>query len=483
LNLNIDKNKAFVFSIIICGTLLGFAYYQSISLEGGQDTWQHFLISKYAFKYPELLIDQWNKPVFTWCTTLFCNIGLNAMVIFNITSVILSSILISLSLKKEKIDYSWISIPLICFSPIVFGNTISCLTEPLNMLMLSFVIYLWQFEFKKTSIILASFLPYLRTEGFVICGAIFIFIILRKEYRLLIWLFIGSIVLNFVGFAITHHPFWIITDNPYLKAELESSFDPGKGSLLHYVHAARQMFGVPILILFLSGHFLFFYQIFKLKIINQLVLLSLLIFWAYFSAHTTIYYLGILGSHGLTRVMAVIVPCMVIVSTYFLAFILEKLNTTHKNIKIILPIAIAVWAIWIGYKETEYAKPHRLNKPSVKIDKVNNNILKAGTWLQNNQLLERTIIHQSPYFNVMFNKNPYDVKSSYYIWSIDKKNDWAEKGVIVIWEGFYCTREGNMPLKWLQENNNYKQLTFINGIDENGKSDAMLDIYIFEKVN
>ncbi len=483
MKINIDKNNAFVFSIVICSTLLGFAFYQSLSLEGGQDTWQHFLISKYALNYPELLIDQWNKPVFTWCTTLFCNLGLNAMVIFNIVSVLLSSIIIAFSLQKAKIKLAWLAIPLICFCPIVLGNTISCLTEPLNMLILSLVLFLWQFEFKKISIIIASFLPYLRTEGFVICGAIFIFIILIKEYSYLPWLLVGSIILNIVGFAITNHPFWIISDNPYLKAELESTFDPGKGNFLHYLHAARQIFGLPSLILFLGGNILFIYQVIKTKISNKMVLLSLLIFWSYFLAHTAIYYLGILGSHGLTRVMAVIVPSMIIVSLYFLSFILEKLNSVHKNIKHVLPIAIALLCIWIGYKETGYAKPYRISEPTVKIDRVNNNLLKAGTWLQNNHLLDRTIIHQSPYFNVMFNKNPYDVKSSYYIWSIDKKNDWAAKGVIVTWEGYYCTREGNMPLKWLQENTNYKLLTYIKGIDEKGKADEMLDIYIFEKIN
>lgn len=476
------KNKLIFFSFIICFLLFAFAYFQSQSLEGGQDTWHHYLISKYAIKYPHLLIDQWNKPVFTWCTILFCNFGLWAMVWFNIFCVLFSGVLIALCLKKENITFEWLAIPFLCFCPVVFGNTISCLTEPLNILMLSMIIYLWQIQHKKTAIALASFLPYLRTEGFIICGAIFLFLNLKKEFRLLLWLLLGSIILNFVGFAITGHLFWIITENPYLKAELESTFDPGKGSLLHYIHAARQMFGLPLLLLFIIGNLLFIYEFIKSKK-HTLVLLSFLVFWSYFAAHTMIYYLGILGSHGLTRVMAVIAPCMVVVSIYTLSFIVKILNIENKYFKMGLPIVIACVVIWVGYKETGYAKPHRIKEPTVKIDKLNNNIEKAGNWLIENNLMQRTIIHQSPYFNVKFNKDEYDVKSSYYIWSINKESDWAEKGVIVVWEPYYCTREGNMPLEWLLNNANYKLLKLIEGKDENGKLDKQLDIYIFEKIN
>ncbi len=475
------KNKPILISFLGCLLLYGFAYFQAQSLEGGQDTWHHFLISKYAIKYPNLLIDQWNKPVFTWCTTLFCNIGLWAMVWFNLFCALISGVLIALSLKKENIANEWLAIPLLCFCPIVFGNTISCLTEPLNILMLCMVIYLWQIESKKTAIALASFLPYLRTEGFVICGAIFVFLIFKKEFRLLLWLLLGSIILNFVGFAITGHLFWIITENPYLKAELESTFDPGKGSLLHYIRAARQIFGLPLLLLFILGNILFIYEWIKHKK-NDLILLSLLIFWSYFAAHTVIYYLGILGSHGLTRVMAVIAPCMVVVVLYFLSFIIKVFKIENKYYKIEFSILFTFIVIWVGYKETGYAKPHRYKEPTVKIDKLNSNIEKAGNWLLANNLMQRTIIHQSPYFNVKFNKDEYDVKSSYYIWSINKEGDWAEKGVIVIWEPYYCTREGNMPLAWLQNNANYKLLKYIEGKDENEQLDKQLDIYIFEKI-
>ncbi len=478
------QNKTIGFAFAFVAALLIFLFLQRQGIEGGQDSWQHFLISKYALKYPELLLDQWNKPVFTWFTVFVCQAGMDAMIIFNIFCSLISGLLISLALQKNQIKNAWLAIPFLAFCPIMFGNTISCLTEPLNVLLLSLFFYLWFCKHFKSAVALASILPFVRTEGFVICGAIFLIILYHRQYKLLFWLLIGSVIMNVAGFAVTGKPFWIITENPYLKFEQEGQFDPGTGELLYYIKQARALFGLPLLILTLTAHLIFIIGLRRKATLQRYpdLALTLLIFWFYLMAHTTIYYFGILGSHGLVRVMAVIAPCLAIMGVYGFNYIYEALPT-FKFKAVVLSAIITIAVLHVGYKENHYAKPYHPKESSVKKDISLTNFESASTWLQQNNLLTRTIIHQLPALNVLMNKDPYDPQSSYYIWSINKPDDWAEKGVIVVWDGFYSAREGNMPLEWLMKNPNYRLIHSINGFERPTDYPTIYDIRIFEKVN
>jgi len=468
--------SAFVLALI----LLGFVFFQSQGVEGGLDSWNHFLISKSAIKHPELLLDQWNKPVFTWCTVLICQYGLNAMISFNVLCVAFSGLLNALALKHRGYSHAWAAVPFTVFTPILFQNTISALTEPLNVLMLALVFYFWSREQLRTALILASFLPFVRTEGFVICGAIFLLILMRKEYKLLLWLLPGSLVMNLVGFAISGKPFWIISENPYWKHETEGTFDPGSGSILHFVEQARAMFGLPLIALFIISVAFIVYKRYKKTKTDELLVLALLVFVFYFLAHALIYYFGILGSHGLTRPLAVVAGPLALLAVAATDYMCKSLTTSLRTVVFTILTLVVVWT---GYAETGYAKPHRIQEASVKPDKTQKNFIKAGEWLIANGLMHRPIINQSPYFDVYFDKDPYDLKSSYRIWSIDQKNDWAEKGVIVIWDGFSAVREGNMKLEWLLNNPDYKLLHSIEGFEKPDYDPGMYDVHIFVKGN
>jgi hypothetical protein len=471
--------KSTLLSLFACSFFLIFLFLQSHGVEGGQDSWNHFLISRCAINHPDLLLDQWNKPVFTWCTVMVCQPGINALIIFNILCVLASGLLIASGMQRIGYKHAWSLIPMVVFTPVLFGNVISGLTEPLNVLFLSFVIYFWCIDRRKLSVGLASFLPFVRTEGFVICGAIFIMILARREYRLLYWLMLGSLVMNLAGFVITGHPFWIITDNPYWKHETEGTFEAGSGSFMHYIGMARSLFGLPMLLMFAAGNIAWVYRRIKGLPIDDIFSMSLLVFHFYFFAHTSIYYFGILGSHGLTRVMAVIAPALAIICFTSLHYLLGSL---HHRYRIAAFSVFTLLVFWVAYEETGYPKPHRFRQEAVKADKSHTNFIKAGKWLIENNLMSRPIIHQYPYFDVRFNKDPYDLGSSYRVWSIDQKNDWAAKGVIVIWDGFSAVREGNMKLDWIAQNPAYRELHFIPGFEVPPDNPHMYDIHIFEKV-
>ena len=466
------------FAVVLA--LFLFVFAQSQGVEGGLDSWNHFLISKCAIQHHELFLDQWNKPVFTCLTFAICQFGFTALILFNVLCVAVSGLLLALTVRKMGFNHTWSIVAILAFTPILFTNTISGLTEPLNVLMLSGVMSLWGYDHKKSAISLASFLPFVRTEGFVIVLAIALFLLIQKQYKLLPYLILGSLCMNLLGYVITHKILWIITENPYWKQEVEGTFDPGSGSLLHYVKQSGLIFGLPMTVLFVLSNSVFLYRLIVKKKFESFWLLNLLIFWAYFSAHSLIYYLGILGSHGLTRVMAVIVPNIAIANFYL---IYQLVKTNRLKIQAAIYGVLVPIVIYTAYKVSNYAYPINYHDITVVADKTQKNFIKAGEWLQSNKLMNRPIIHQSPFFDVYFDKDPYDLKSSYRVWSIDQKNDWAAKGVIVIWDGFSAVREGNMPLSWLKANPNYKQIHSIEGFEKPSDNPSMYDIVLFEKIN
>lgn len=466
---------AFVLSLVA----LYFIKYQSSGVEGGMDSWSHFLISKYAPRHPELFLDQWNKPVFTVLTTLFCQNTIDSLITFNIYCVLIGALLISLSVHYKGFRNSWVLIPFIVFMPELFLNTVSGLTEPLSLLLVAVFIWLWTSGNYRSAMILAGFLPFVRTEGFVIDGAILIWAVYDKRYKAMPWILLGLVFMDLLGYAITGHPFWIVTDNPYWRFEMDGAFDPGSGDLMHFIHLSRSMFGLVLIVLAILGLLTIVVQLFRKDKPNSLFVFAALAFVFYFSAHTLIYYFGILGSHGLTRPMALLAPFVGLIAFYPIDFFLKKAGHVWR-MSVFTLIALSV--IWVGYAETKFPKPHRYDQVAIPFDRTQIGFVKAGNWLRDNGLLDRVIVHQSPFFNCIFDKDPYDPKSSYYIWSIDQANDWSEDGTIVIWDGWSAKREGNMPLEWLQKNPRFKELLYIKGENPPADDPERFDIYIFEKI-
>ncbi|MFM7301337.1 MAG: hypothetical protein ACKO1R_09390, partial [Crocinitomicaceae bacterium] len=134
---------------------------------GGADTISHYHISRFSWEYPTLLMDQWGKPMFNILMSPFAVLGFKIVVLVNILLIFLNSLLayrIAEHLKiKNPIWVSWLYL----LTPIVIGNSISSLTEPLCSLFLIGFIYLALKEKWMLASLSLSFMPFARSEGFV----------------------------------------------------------------------------------------------------------------------------------------------------------------------------------------------------------------------------------------------------------------------------------------------------------------------------
>lgn len=143
------------------------SYFAEATYDGG-DGIRHYLVSRYSWLHPELLVYSWGKPFFTVISSPFSQFGMFGMTVFNILCAIASSFFCFKIAQKLNLKYPFLAILFLCFTPIYFPTINSGLTEPFFGFILIFSIYL---IFNKNffwATLLISFLPFVRSEGYLI---------------------------------------------------------------------------------------------------------------------------------------------------------------------------------------------------------------------------------------------------------------------------------------------------------------------------
>ena len=192
----IDKYLLVLFSILIASFLFILTT-KSSGLSGGSDSYGHYLIAKNSWSHPSLLLDQWGKPLYNLIASPFAQLGLKGVVLLNILCLILSGIMVYGIIRKMNLKFALLGFLLTIFSPVFLDNTISSLTEPLCALLVISTVYMFAYKNYASAAILAGFLPYSRSEGFIVLGVIAVFLVIfKKEYRLIPHLFFGKSVLK-----------------------------------------------------------------------------------------------------------------------------------------------------------------------------------------------------------------------------------------------------------------------------------------------
>lgn len=175
----------FIFSFLISISMLspGLAVYAG-------DNHLHYLIAKYAPLHPELLIHLWSKPIFTLFAMPFAQIGFWGVQIFNISCGVGAAYVTKKICDELNFSFSTLAIPLLCFSPVYMNLMLSTITEPLFSFMLTLVVLLLLKEKNMLGSSIASMLPFIRHEGFLILVLCAIYFLYKRKFREFILLFI-----------------------------------------------------------------------------------------------------------------------------------------------------------------------------------------------------------------------------------------------------------------------------------------------------
>jgi len=456
---------------------------------GGQDSWNHFLFARWCIKHPELMLDLWAKPFFTILSAPFAQISINAVYALNIFATLGAAWMTYLTGRKLGMRNPWTLILLVGVQPVVLSNVYSALTEPTNALVLSIILYLFASHRFKSALILASFLPLVRSEGLVLIACIVPYVLSRNQWKSLYLLISGTAVFAVLGAVITGEWDYFFTHNPYIKFEKEGVFDPGHGSFFHYIESQRYITGIWITILLGFALFLGIqYIIQRLKnktpheISQLLVWLWFPLFLGYGFVHSFIWWTGTMGSHGLHRVFMVVSPVTALIAQFSIH---RMMSYDVRFINVSLKFLTTIGCFFIAFPGAQMPYPWKWNSEApISGFPGNKNLEKAFHYIDSCKLQNLPLVHQIPQINVkrdldpFFNSQNLAEASTFYIWSIDKRPgyDWLPDSLVVIWDNFHARRDAPMTLNEMRALEGYKELAYFPS-----EVDTIYDVRVFLK--
>lgn len=417
---------------------------------GGADSFQHYMISRFSWKHPKLFLDHWGKPVFTLLTSPFSQFGYKGLLVFNVLASLLSAWFVYKLSVKLKSENPALSIFFYLAMPMVILTSVSALTEPLFALFL--VASVWLFSEKKytLSILLLSFLPLVRSEGFVVFPVFFVALMLNRKWVHALLFPFGILVYSIVGYFVFDDFLWLLHQSPY---KMETGIY-GSGPWYHFMRNSWFIFSTPITILGLVGVIYYIPQnINWLK--NETNILKLLIagsFVAYFAAHSYVWWKGTGGSLGLERVIAGVCPLAAIIalSGYnYLSRILKKMIVSPLWFQLLIFIFVIKSCIDVIRGNLQQGVEQKL-------------MTDAAQWIKSQPgMVDQRIFYFNPHITFLLDKDIFDSEKVHQLWGIVDENEpllWLRDDHYLVWDAHFGSNEGQSPIEKLLHKKDVKIL-------------------------
>lgn len=457
---NFFNEKRSVFFLLISFFLffLLLTFFSEGTFDAG-DGIRHYLISRYSWNHPGLFLDSWGKPFFTLVSSPFSQFGLYGTTVFNIVCGIASSYLVYRIAKKMNYKPPVLAIPFLLFAPIYFPTMNSGLTEPFFGLVLILSILLMIEKRYRAAAILISFLPFVRTEGFLFLPLFFIVLVYYKSFIPALLLSFGTVVYSIIGFFYFGDFLWIKTQNPYNGSNKDTY---GSGELFSFAEKYDVIWGVVLAALLVLGVLLIIIQIFfKRKDLSEKKTLSSFInieatlilgcFIVFFAAHSIMWWKGLANSMGLVRVFAGVIPCSTLICLK--GFNLLTPDVFLKN-RFIKGSAIAVLLFFVVLKpfQSEHF-PFKLSQEQVLVKE-------AADWMKAEGYDKRKLYYLYPYLPLLLDIDAFDFNKAADLWGLypHMKKEGVSSipdGTIVFWDAHFGPNECGIPLDTIMNDPNF----------------------------
>ena len=375
--------------------------------------------------------------------------GFNGARLYNAVAGLLTAFLTYLVVRPEMRKSAWLSIFFVVLAPIYFILFFSAMTEITFSLVLILSVY---FIYRRAYIpgaLVLSFLPFARTEGFVILLVILVALIWYRQYKSIPFLFTGFVVFSLAGWSYYHDPLWVIHRMPYTGA----ADIYGHGSLMHFVGSAPRIFGIPLIFFWLAGVASLARDFLRRGEARKKALFEcwfvLLPFLAYFSAHSYVWWKGLGGSLGLIRVMAGIVPLAAVTAMRGYRLVAGVFQGGTIKYYVFPVVTLVVLLI----------PPFSFYKVPLKPDETERLLTKAAEWIKHSGYADRRIYYYDLYFQFKLGLDPYDqTRCREKVPDPEHPEKEVSPGSIVQWDAHYGPNEGHLPLAKLLDNPDYTLL-------------------------
>lgn len=364
---------------------------------------------------------------------------------FNILAGLTTAWLAFLIISRLGYRNAYLVIIFVVFAPLYFMMQMTSLTEILFSLVLVLSVYLYLTDRFLLSAIVLSFLPLARTEGIIILPIFALAYLLLSKWWAIPLLATGFIVYSFAGMSYYHDFLWLIHQNPYPIA----SDIYGSGSLLHFAEDTKFISGLPLVFLMLTGVLVLGWQAVKSSLEDRRKALS--IFWiifvpyaVYFIFHSILWWKGLGGSLGLTRVIAAVLPLACMIS--FIGYnAVSKLLSFSRVAEIIFMLAVVFIII-----RTTFA----VNNVPVKITGSDKVLKETADWVKMENKNGKFIYYYDCVECFFLGLDPYDETKS----RIAPFGDNLADSSLLIWDAHFGPNEGTTPLNTLLNQSHLKLL-------------------------
>tara|TARA_R110002050_G_scaffold221441_1_gene357318 strand:+ start:116763 stop:118190 length:1428 start_codon:yes stop_codon:yes gene_type:complete len=461
---------AVVLSILILIFLVTIACTSS-GVIGGADSYMHHLMAKWAYVHPHLLVDHWGKPVYTILSSPFAQFGLLGSVIFNALLTVLSAWISFKLAVRLKLVHPWLAVLFTVFVPVFFLVSFSSLTETLFATILILTLYLYHAQKYTWSIILVSFIPFVRTEGVIFFPLFIMALLALRKWKTVPYMATGLLFFSLVGAWYYHDFWWVFTQVPYGVSE--SIY--GSGTLTHFILKSPMLFGWPILILFGVGCIGIIAQwkngSTKENKVMTFLLLSISV--GYFAAHSVVWAFGMGSSAGLTRVMAGIAPVVGMVAFIGFDFVVKHLKTTQFS-QVVLPILVGLVVTIEGV--SKHQLPIQKDREMAVVEKVNDYLIQYN--LHSNFM---AYTHPMAPYALGLDHFQTDMSTDYISNTSPEAN--LPVGALVIWDAHFGPDESGVAKATLETNPHFERLkTFEPDEPFSVVSGAPFEIVLYQKV-
>jgi hypothetical protein len=340
MNESLDKRINLVLITTFSIIFLLIVWFSNGAYQSG-DTFQHYLISRYAFNHPHLFLDHWGKPVFTLVYAIPSQLGYTAAKIFTVLLGLTAAWITYRIARNLHFVKPGISMILVLFAPMFFVHLNSCMTEILFAFWISLSIWFWLNGKWMAGAIWLSFLPFVRTEGFILIPVMAIWPLINRKWLVLVLLSTGTVMYSLIGGMFCHHDFlWIFNKNPYALNNVLY----GSGEWLHFIKANKVIWGIPFSLALAFGlAYLIYKATTEFKKERAFLLLVVLPFIVFLGFHSAAWAMGKFASNGELRVLVSVMPLAALIAHYGLHGVLKKMNSpVIQNAVAILMMSIVV---------------------------------------------------------------------------------------------------------------------------------------------
>jgi|TARA_B110000902_G_scaffold110428_1_gene130381 hypothetical protein len=439
-----SRKKIIWLIIIVLDVIL--VYFNPSTFDTG-DSVLHYVEAHQAWQTPHYFMNMWSKPLFILLSSPFAALGWWGMKLFNTACVLVSAYLTQRIFEHYSLN-GWWGVFLSFFAYSFFLVQSSGLTEPLFMLGLTAIVY---FELKdKTALAMTilSFLPFIRSEGYVVAVVILLYLLIAKKWKYLPYVVIGTAVYGIAGLFVFNDFLWMFHQNPYSGEELKY----GSGPILHFLEQLPYVIGLPVFVFFFLGIFRGGMLFLKGKMELKELFLIYGVSVGYIAAHSIFWTYGLFHSFGLTRVLIVIIPLLAFIAYRGLEWLLCAFHFIHTKLLIGCFIAVIVVFPFIHNKMAiNWQKDMSLTSEQSLMHDANSYIMKEN--------LDTLPLYTNAYYYALLSgKIIDDSEQIARMYSLRNKHQMLIPNALILWDSYYAPTDAEIDTTYLQEQFQLKEL-------------------------